>query len=69
MDPWSVWVEDLHIRVKTHQADPDRPDLVTSLDHTLTLDQARQFHEALDAAIREVEASSNPYLVDPASGG
>ena len=65
MDPWSVWVEDLHIRVKTHHADPDRPDSVTSLDHTLTLDQAREFHASLEEAIREAEASTNPYLVNP----
>jgi len=62
MDPWSVWVEDLHIRVKTHQADPNKLGSVTSLVHTLTLDQAREFHEALVAAIKEVEASTNPYL-------
>jgi hypothetical protein len=65
MDPWSVWVEDLHIRVKTHHAEPDTPDSVTSLDHTLTLDQAREFHEALDAAIKEAEAATNPHLANP----
>jgi hypothetical protein len=58
MDPWSVWVNDGHIQVKSYHGDPDRPGIVTSLDHTLTLDQARELHEALDAAIKEVEAIS-----------
>ena len=51
MDPWSVWVEELQIQVKV-------PGIVKSVDHTLTLDQARELRIALDAAIREVEAFS-----------
>jgi hypothetical protein len=31
---------------------------VKSVDHTLTLDQARELRKALDAAIKEVEAFS-----------
>ena len=65
MDPWSVWVEDLHIRITTHHAEPESPDSVTSLDHKLTLDQARAFHAALEEAIREAEASANPHLTNP----
>jgi hypothetical protein len=56
MDPWSVWVEDLQIQIKAYLTDPDRPGIVRSLDHTLTLDQARELRKALDAAIKEAEA-------------
>jgi hypothetical protein len=31
---------------------------VKSLDHTLTLDEARELHRALDAAIKEAEAAA-----------
>ena len=58
MDPWSVWVEDLQIQVKAYLTDPDRPSIVKSVDHSLTLDQARELRKALDAAIKEAEAFS-----------
>ena len=58
MDPWSVWVDDANIQVKSFHADPDRPGIVKSLDHTLTLDEARELHKGLDAAIREAEAAA-----------
>ena len=58
MDPWSVWVEDLQIQIKTHLTDPNKPDIVRSVDHSLTLDQARELRNALDAAIKEAEAFS-----------
>jgi hypothetical protein len=61
MDPWSLWVEDLQIQVKTYLTDPERPAIVTSIDHTLTLDQARELRKALDAAIKEVEAFSGSF--------
>ena len=54
MDPWSVWVENFQIQVKTYLTDPENPGIVKSLDHTLTLDQARELRKALDAAIKEV---------------
>ena len=58
MDPWSVWVEDLQIQIKAYLTDPDRPSIVKSVDHSLTLDQARELRKALDAAIKEAEAFS-----------
>jgi hypothetical protein len=58
MDPWSVWIEDLQIQVKTYLTDPDRPSIVKSVDHALTLDQARELRKALDEAIKEAETFS-----------
>jgi hypothetical protein len=58
MDPWSVWFDDAHIQVKSFLEDPDKPGTVKSLDHTLTLDQPREFHRALHAAIKEAEAAA-----------
>jgi hypothetical protein len=58
MDPWSVWFDDAHIQVKGFQEDPDQPGTVKALDHKLTLDEARELHRGLDAAIREAEAAA-----------
>ena len=58
MDPWSVWFDDAHIQVKSFLEDPDKPGTMKSLDHTLTLDEARELHRALDAAIKEAEAAA-----------
>ena len=58
MDPWSVWFDDAHIQVKSFHADPDSPGIVKSLDHMLTLDEARELHKALDTAIKEAEAAA-----------
>jgi len=59
MDPWSVWVDDdAYIQVKSFHEDPDEPGTVKSLDHTLTLDEARELHKALDAAIKKAEAGA-----------